>query len=555
MVGWVISYGSVVLFPSPTPRVSHRLLVTDEIDPDGLALLRAVPSFTVDEVPTLPADELLRRIGDYDAIIGRSATKISEPLLRAGTKLRVVGRAGVGVDNIALDVATALGVAVINAPAGNTIAVAELFFGSVIGLLRHVPRADQSMHAGRWERAALIGTELKGKTLGIVGLGRIGTAVAIRARAFGMEVIAYDPYISESHFAVQQVRQMTTLDALLAAAQICTVHVPLTDETRGMIGATELARLRPGALVANLARGGIIVEQALAASLTSGHLGGAVLDAYDKEPLTGEHAFRNVPGLMLLPHLGASTTEAQRNVAVDVCESVRDALLEGELSRSINVGGGPEDWRALQPALVVTRRIASLARACLADRGSRAIDSVTIRVGPDLASASRVLLSAAAAGALEGAVEQDRLNLINSRAVAAARGIELSVSEGGDPPHPRAIEVRVRAGDDELRVGGIAAIDATPRITRIGRFQVDVALKSPIIVITNHDVPGVIGRVGTALGNAHVNIAEYHQARVAQGGEALAVIAVDGPVGSVVREVLLGLPDVVTATIVQFRDA
>lgn len=535
--------------------MSHRLLVTDEIDPDGLALLRAVPSFTVDEVPTLPADELLRRIGDYDAIIGRSATKISEPLLRAGKKLRVVGRAGVGVDNIALEVATELGVAVINAPAGNTIAVAELFFGSVIGLLRHIPRADASMHSGRWERAALMGTELKGKTLGIVGLGRIGTAVAIRARAFGMEVIAYDPYIPDERFAAQQVRRMATLDALLDASHVCTVHVPLTDETRGMIGAAELARLQAGALVANLARGGVIDESALVDALRSGHLGGAVLDAYDKEPLTGEHIFRGVPHLMLLPHLGASTTEAQRNVAVDVCVSVRDALLEGELSRSINVGGGPEDWRAVQPALVATRRIASLARARLADRGSRAIDGVTIKVGPEFASARRVLLSAAAAGALEGAVEQDRLNLINARGVAAARGIELAVSEGGEPPHPRAIEVRIRAGEDELRVGGIAPIDGPPRLTRIGPYHVDVALRSPIIIITNHDVPGVIGRVGTALGDAHVNIAEYHQARVAQGGEALAVIAVDGPVGNEVRQVLLRLPDVLTATIVQFRDA
>jgi len=535
--------------------VTHRLLVTDEIDPDGLALLRAVPSFAVDEVPTLPADELLRRIGDYHAIIGRSATRISEPLLRAAKQLRVVGRAGVGVDNIALDVATALGVAVINAPAGNTIAVAELFFGSVIGLLRHIPRADVSMHAGRWERAALMGTELRGKTLGIVGLGRIGSAVAVRARAFGMEVIAYDPYIPEDRFVGQQVRRAATLGELLAACHVCTVHVPLTDETRGMIGASELAQLRDGALVVNLARGGVVGEEALVAALQSGHLGGAVLDAYDKEPLTGDHRFRDVPRLMLMPHLGASTAEAQRNVAVDVCESVRDALLEGELSRSINVGGGPDDWRAVQPALLVARRLAALARARLADRGKRAIDTITIKVGPELASASRVLLSAAAAGALEGAVEQDRLNLINAGAVARARGIELAISEGGDPPHARAIEVRLRAGDDELRVGGVAATDALPRLTRIGRFHVDVALRSPVIIITNHDVPGVIGRVGTALGNAHVNIAEYHQARMAQGGDALAVIAVDGPVGNDVREVLLGLPDVVTATIVQFHDA
>ena len=535
--------------------MSHRLLVTDEIDPDGLALLRAVPSFVVDEVPTLPADELLRRIADYDAIIGRSATRISEPLLRAGTKLRVVGRAGVGVDNIAMDIATELGIAVINAPAGNTVAVAELFFGVIIGLLRHLPRAQQSMHEGRWERSALMGSEIRGKVLGIVGLGRIGSAVATRARAFGMEVIAYDPYIPEERFVAMQVRRMATLDGLLAESQFCSVHVPLTDETRGMIGAAELAKLRRGAVVANLARGGIIEEAALVSALRAGHLGGAAVDAFDKEPLAGEHALRNVPSLLLTPHLGASTVEAQRNVAVDVCEAVRDALLDGELSRSINVSGGPDDWRALQPALLVARRIASVARARLADRGARAVDGITLKTGPDLVASRRVLLAAAAAGALEGAVEHDRLNLINARAIAAARGIELSVAEGGDAPHPRAIEVRVHAGSEQLRVGGVASGDGPPRLTRIGPYHVDVAMKGQLVVLTNKDVPGVIGRVGTALGNANVNIAEYHQARLAQGGEALAVIAVDGNVGAAVREVLLGLPDVLTATVVQFRDA
>lgn len=535
--------------------MSHRLLVTDEIDPDGLALLRAVPSFHVDEVPTLAADELLRRIGEYDAIIGRSATKISEPLLRAGAKLRVVGRAGVGVDNISLDVATELGIAVINAPAGNTVAVAELFFGVTLALLRHLTRAQVSMHEGRWDRSALMGSELRGKVLGIVGLGRIGSAVATRARAFGMEVIAYDPYIPDDRFVAQQVRRMPTLEGLLAEAQFCSLHVPLTDETRGMIGASELAALRRGALVANLARGGIIDETALAAALRSGHLGGAALDAYSKEPLTGEHPFRGIENLLLTPHLGASTVEAQRNVAVDVCEAVRDALLEGELSRSINVSGGPDDWRALQPALLVARRIASVARARLADRGARAVDGITIKTGPEFSAARRVLLSAAAAGALEGAVEHDRLNLINARAIAASRGIELSIAEGGDAPHPRAIEVRLTAGGEELRVGGVASDEGPPRLTRIGQYHVDVAMKGQLIVLTNHDVPGVIGRVGTALGNAKVNIAEYHQARLAQGGEALAVIAVDGHVGHEVRGVLLSLPDVQTATIVQFRDA
>lgn len=532
----------------------HRLLVTDSIDPEGLALLRAVPSFEVDEVPTLPSDELLRRIADYDAIIGRSATRITEPLLRAGKRLRVVGRAGVGVDNIALETATELGIAVINAPAGNTVAVTELFFGTVISLLRHIPRATESMHAGAWERAALNGTELKGKTLGIVGLGRIGSAVALRARAFGMEVIAYDPYITEERFVVHQVRRVGSLDALLRESRFLSVHTPLTDETNAMIGADELARLPRGAVVVNLARGGIVDEPALAAACRSGHLSGAVLDAFTREPLTGDHPFRDLPMVLLTPHLGASTAEAQRNVAIDACEAVRDALLDGELSRSINVTGGLDDWASWQPALLLTRRLAAVASARLADHGHRAVESVTLRVGPDFQAARGALLASAAVGALEGAVGHHRLNLINARAVAATRGVELSLAEGGDAPHSRAIEVRVRAEGEELRVGGIAAADAPPRITRVGPYPVDVAARGTLIVLTNHDVPGVIGRVGTALGDAQVNIAEYHQARLAQGGEALAVISVDGLVTAEARTILTALPDVLSATIVRFGD-
>jgi D-3-phosphoglycerate dehydrogenase len=538
--------------------LAFRLLVTDDVDPEGVALLAAVADFTVDEVPTLPADVLLARIGDYDAIVGRSATKISAALLRAGKRLRVVGRAGVGVDNVAIDAATALGIAVINAPAGNTVAVAELFFGVMLALVRHVPRAQQSMHEGRWERTDLLGTELKGKTLGIVGVGRIGGEIAIRAHAFGMELVGYDPYVSDDRFTGLRVRRAATIADVLAAADFLTVHTPLNDETCGMIGAAELALLRPGAVVANLARGGIVDEPALAAALRSGHLAGAALDVYTKEPLTGDHAFRALPNVMLTPHLGASTAEAQRNVSVDVCAAVRDALLTNELSRSLNVVESGGDWQALQPAMLVARRAASLARAMLAGRGARAISSIALRLGPELAPGRGPLLASAAVGALEGVVESERLNLINARTVAQSRGIELQFSEIGAPPHPRAVDVCLTAGGDSMRIGGVATTDAPPRFTRIGEFHVDVSIPEAhgtLIVLTNHDVPGVIGRVGTALGDAHVNIAEYHQARLAEGGEALAVVDADGTVGDDVRRTLLALPDVLSATIVTFHGA
>ena len=529
-----------------------RILVTDDIDADGVALLSAEPELEVDVVPTLPKQELLERVGDYDAIVGRSATRISEELLRRAGRLKVVGRAGVGVDNIALDVATQLGIAVINAPAGNTIAVAELFFGSVIGLLRHIPRADASMKAGRWDRSQLLGSELRGRSLGIVGLGRIGSEVAQRAHAFGMTVAAYDPYVSNERFQTLRVRRAAALDELVAASDVLTVHTPLTEETTGIIGRRVLSRLPAGAVVANLARGGIVDEGALAAALGGGQLRGAVLDVYTVEPLPAEHPLRGHPNVLLTPHIGASTGEAQRNVAVDVCEAVRAALLGGELSRSINVPMGAAEWGDLQPAMVVARRAAATARAILADRGVRAVQRVALRCGPDLIAGSAPLLAAAAVGVLEGVLATERLNLINARALAEARGIEFSVAESTHLGHARAVEVVVGGGMGELAVRGVAFEGAPPRLTRIGSFHVDVTPRETLVILTNHDVPGVIGRVGTALGAANINIAEYHQARLAQGGEALAAISVDGSVGTELRQQLLDLPEVHSATIINF---
>jgi D-3-phosphoglycerate dehydrogenase len=536
--------------------VPYNVLVTDEVDPDGIAILTSEPELDVDVVPTLPQTELLERIGRYDALVGRSATRITEELLRRAGRLRVIGRAGVGVDNIALDTATALGVAVINAPAGNTIAVAELFFGTLIGLFRNLTVAAASMRDGRWDRSKLLGSELKDRTLGIVGLGRIGGEIATRARVFGMEVVGYDPYVSEDRFTSLRIRRATSLDDLLDAADVLTVHTPLNDETTGMIGRRELARLRPGSYVANLARGGIVDDQALVAALESGHVKGAVLDVFATEPLPPDHALRRAPNVLLTPHIGASTAEAQRNVAVDACVAVRDALLRGDISRSINVAAiGSGEWRELQPAMLVARRAAAVARAILADSGMRAVRRLALRCGPAVVGGSGALLSAAALGVLEGVVETDRLNLINARALAEGRGLELSIAESLQLGHPNAVEISLAGGMQELAVAGEAPPGSAPRLTRIGSFHVDVTPRQTLIVLTNNDVPGVIGRVGTLLGDAGVNIAEYHQARLQQGGEALAAISVDDPVTEEVRRALLGLPDVMSATIVSFRDS
>jgi D-3-phosphoglycerate dehydrogenase len=532
--------------------VTYRVLVTDEIDAEGVAILSAEPELVVDEVPTLAKDELLARIANYDAIVGRSATRISTDLLEKARKLKVVGRAGVGVDNIALDAATSLGIAVINAPAGNTIAVVELFFGAVISLLRHIPRAAASMQAGKWDRSSLLGSELKGRTLGIVGLGRIGGEVATRARAFGMNVIAYDPYIAQSRFEALRVQEAKSLDALLEQSNVLTVHTPLTDETTGLIGKREIARLPQRSIVVNMARGGIVDEGALLEALENKLLG-AVVDAYEKEPLASDHPLRTLPNVLLTPHIGASTTEAQRNVAVDVCIAVRDALLSGELSRSINVADVGGQWAEVEPALTLARRAAAVGRAILATQGTRAVQRVDIRSGSALTAARSALLASAARGLLEGTVEQERLNLINARAMAESRGIDLSTTETPTQDNPYAIEVRLSGGMQEIAIAGTAQPGALPRLTRIGAFHVDIQPRDTLLILTNNDVPGVIGRVGTLLGEAGVNIAEYHQARLAQGGQALAAVSVDGDVSEAIRESLLRLPDVSSAAVVCFH--
>jgi D-3-phosphoglycerate dehydrogenase len=534
--------------------VPYRVLVTDEVDPDGIAILTNEPELVVDVVPTLPPKELLERIGDYDALVGRSATRITVELLERATQLRVIGRAGVGVDNIALDTATALGIAVINAPAGNTIAVAELFFGTLISLFRNLTHATSSMREGRWDRSKLLGSELKGRSLGVVGVGRIGSEIATRARAFSMDVVGYDPYVSEDRFTSLRLRRASSLDELIDTSDIVTVHTPLNDETSGMIGRRELARLRPGSYVVNMARGGIVDDQALVAALESGHIKGAVLDVFVIEPVPADHPLRRAPNVVLTPHIGASTAEAQRNVAVDACVAVRDALLRGDISRSVNVAAvGSGEWRELQPAMLVARRAAAVARAILADSGMRAVRRLALRCGAAVVGGSGALLSAAALGVLEGVVESDRLNLINARALAEARGLELSVAEAAQLA-PHAVEISLAGGMQELAVAGEAPPGTAPRLSRIGSFHIDVTPRQTLIVLTNNDVPGVIGRVGTLLGDAAVNIAEYHQARLQQGGEALAAISVDDPVTEEVRRALLELPDVLSATIVNFRN-
>jgi D-3-phosphoglycerate dehydrogenase len=519
-----------------------KVMVTDEVDPEGIALLSAQPEIEVVVRPTLPPEKLLEEIGEYDALIGRSATRISRELLERGTRLKVVGRAGVGVDNVDIEHATELGVAVINAPGGNTVAVAELFFGVSVGLLRHIDIAAESMRKGEWRRSQLGGFELRGRTLAIIGLGRIGSEVSRRARVFGMKIIGYDPYVSESRFEELGVERVTTLNETLERADVVTLHVPLTDETKGMIGAAELARLSPRALILNLARGGVIEENALVEALQAGKIAGAALDTYAKEPLAPDHPLRSAPNLILTPHLGASTKEAQTSVALEACAAVRDALINGDLSSALNATGvSGEGMGAIRPLLDLAERLGRLGRALLPG----GLSALELRYSGPREEAPRALLFAALQGALHDVVDQRAINLVNAQYVAVERGIETAYTYVGPlVEQGEEIELRLDSGARAIRISGTLFGETVSRITRIGAFRVDIAPRGTLVVLRNRDVPGVIGRVGSLLGDAGVNIAEYHQARLQVGGEALAAVSIDTRLDPSVLQQLAALPEV-----------
>jgi len=529
----------------------YRVLITDEIDPEGIALLRGEPRIEVVERPTRPLAQLLEEIGSYDAFIGRSATRVSRELLDAGTRLKVVGRAGVGVDNVDLGRATELGIAVINAPGGNTISVAELVFGVLISYLRHIHVAFSSMREGEWRRSRLGGAELRGRTMVVVGLGRIGSEVARRAKAFGLRVVAYDPYVNRSRFEELGVERMETLNEALDIADVLTLHVPLTSETHDLIGAAELARLGTRAILLNYARGGIIDENALVEALRERRIAAAILDVFASEPLASDHPLRSMPNVHLTPHLGASTAEAQRNVAIEACAAVRDALLTGDLSAALNAAGvGGAEVGEIRPLIQLADRLGRLGRALL----PTGLTALELRYSGPRSEAARILLLSALQGAIRNVLDRRAINLVNVQHVAAERGIEIAWTHvAAQHELGEEIELRMESGDRALRIGGALLRQSHGRITRIGAFRVDVAPRGTLLVLRNRDVPGVIGRVGTLLGEAGVNIAEYHQARLQAGGEAMAAVTVDQKLPPELLDALCELPEMLDAKQVEME--
>jgi D-3-phosphoglycerate dehydrogenase len=499
-----------------------KVLVREEIAPAGVALLRE-RGFEVVEDRNSPLEEI---IGDYDAIVIRSATKLTADLIERATRLRVIGRAGVGVDNVDIDAATRRGIVVANAPESTVVSAAEHTIGLMVALVRNVPQAHAALKQGRWERSRWSGVELEGKTLGILGFGRIGQQVARRALGLGMTVVAYDPYVAAERFRELGVEMAESVDDVLAAADILTLHLPSTPETRGVLGREAFAKMKDGARLVNAARGNLVDDEALIEAIRSGKLAGAALDVFSEEPYSGP--LLELDEVVVTPHLAASTEEAQDRAGVIVAEQVAAALEGGPVGNAVNVPAiDAADLEVLGPFVPLARALGTLA----AELAEGQLERVTLAThGPISAHDTRLLASAALHGIFRGRVEQE-VNVVNAPAIAAERGIEVTQERfSASRDYMNLVRVVVGVGEDEVEVSG-TTIGPEHRLFLAGAFgfAIDIELAPLMVFFRYDDVPGVIGRVGTMFGEAGVNIANMAVSRTRKGGKALMALSVDSP--------------------------
>lgn len=529
----------------------HRVLVSDPIHPEGIALLRSQPDVEVEVQTGLKEEDLLRVIPSFHALIVRSETKVTARVLEAGVSLQVVGRAGVGVDNIDLETATRRGVAVVNAPTGNILAVAEHTLALLLALARRIPQADASLKRGEWRRRDFMGVQVRGKTLGIVGLGRVGTEVARRALALGMRVLAHDPFVSPER-AQRLGVEMVSLERVLAEADFLTLHTPLTEDTRRLIGRRELARMKRGAYLINTARGGVVDEEALLEALEEGHLAGAGLDVFAQEP-PGPTPLVCHPRVVATPHLGASTAEAQAEVAREVVEQVLAVLRGQPAPFTVNAPAIPAEVHAvLAPYLRVGALLGRIAIQLLEGQ----LAAVRVRYEGTLAEQdTRPLRSAVLMGLLQP-VSAERVNLVNAHLLAEQRGLRVEEDRGPAPEEYAALLTVELAG-----TGGTLALAATwmrgrPHIVRIRDYWLDLVPEAPYLLFIEHlDRPGMIGAVGTLTGRHNINIAFMEVGRLEPRGRAMMVLGLDDPMPEPVLAEVRRLPDVYSARVVRVGEA
>ncbi len=515
-----------------------RILIAEPIAAEGLERLRR--DHDVDERTELQPAELLAAIADYDALVVRSQVRVDAELIAAGSRLVVIGRAGVGVDNVDLDAATRAGITVVNAPTGNTIAAAEHTLALMFGLARRIAAADASVRRGEWSRSAFTGLELRGKTLGIIGLGKIGQAVAERARALEMTILGVDPYVTPEQAALRGI-QLVDMDTLLVASDVVTVHVPLSRATRHLIGRKAIARMKHGALILNVARGGIVDEAAVVDGLRDGRLGGVALDVFEDEPPTASPLL-DAPNTLLTPHLGASTAEAHVLVAEEVAEQVLDVLAGRSARYAVNAPLlTPETAQAIGPYLPLAETLGKFfAQFC-----RTGVESLTLEIaGEPSAYDASPIIAAALRGILETSTTE-RVNLVNAAALAKARGI--TVIERKTPQAGQFAALVTLSGE----VGGVGTTVAgtvafgEARLTRLNDYWLDMAPVGTMLITRHHDQPGTVGRIGLMLGDADVNISAMHLARSAPREDALMILALDDDVPPAVEEAIRSHPSVV----------
>ncbi len=509
-----------------------KILVADGLAAEGLERLQPHAEIVVRQ--GLGPEDLRALIPDVDAIIVRSRTRVGDEALDRATRLRVIARAGVGTDNIDVDAATRRGILVLNTPESSTVSTAEHTMAMILGLARHLPTAHLATSQGAWQREHFTGIELSGKTLGVIGLGKIGGEVARRAAAFGMRVLAFDPYIAPDR-AARLSAELVPWEILLEQSDLLTLHVPLTQGTRHLIGAPELARMRPSVRIINCARGGLIDEEALLAALEEGKVAGAALDVFEAEP-PGDNALLGHPRVIATPHLGASTEEAQRTTAVEIAEQVLAALAGRPVKGAVNVPALREEvWQRLHPYLELMRVLGAVARQLAEGQ----VLGLEFTYEGEVASEETAPLQASFLVGLLEAISEQSVNVVNAAVLARERGITLSEERREhSEDFSSLIRIRVDTTREPLVVGGTLFGRRDPRITHLNDYRIDLVPASHILFVWNVDRPGMIGRVGTILGNHQVNIAGMQVGRVVPGGTAVMAFTVDSPVpAAAVREI------------------
>ena len=526
-----------------------RVLVSDPISEKGVELLNAHPDITADFKVGLSPDELISIIGEYDALIVRSQTKVTPEVLAAAPNLKAVGRAGVGVDNIDRDAANSHGVIVMNTPTGNTISTAEHAFTLMCATARNIALGHAGVIAGDFKaaRKAYQGIELNGKTLAVIGMGRIGSEFAKRAQAFNMTIVAYDPFLTQARADEMKVRLATTPDEALAGADVVTLHVPMTEDTKHILNAHRLALMNQGALVINCARGGLIDEDALKASIEAGHIAGCGLDVFEVEPPAADHPLFSLgKHITFTPHLGASTNEAQENVGIQVAEQIRDFCATGEIRNAINMPS--MDASALSELGTYIDTAKGLGKL-LAKLGPDNPDALRVSYHGPLAKKDTALISRSVLTSfLEAARADGQVNIVNAPAVAKEMGLDVIESTiNAATEYSELLVAELKKGDTRYRVSG-TVIGKSPRIVEIDKLYVDININGHFLIVKNDDRPGMVGVVGTALGNAKANIANLSLARNSSEGSALTVIELDAPLAASLMEEIRSTAGVTSAT-------